>query len=94
MRTLRLVSLMLVLSLSLLAAESPFSGTWKLNLEKSKMTPPYPKEVIVRVDADDNGIKVKEDVIDTQGQATIECCINNAIICNNRCSGAEHLCPD
>ena len=70
MRTLRVVSLMLVLSLSLLAAESPFSGTWKLNLEKSKMTPPYPKEVIVRVDADDNGIKVKEDVIDSQGQPT------------------------
>ena len=26
--------------------------------------------------------------------STIEVCINNAMICNNRCSGAEHLCPD
>jgi len=59
---------MLGLSLSLLAAESPFSGIWKLNLAKSKMTPPHPKEVTVHVDADDNGIKVKEDVVDSQGQ--------------------------
>ena len=68
MRMLRVVSLMLGLSLSLLAAESPFSGTWRLNLEKSKMTPPHPKAEIVHVDADDNGIKVTDDVTDSQGQ--------------------------
>jgi len=68
MRTLRIACTVFALSLSLLAAESAFTGTWKLNLEKSKMTPPFPKGEIVRVDADDNGIKVTDDVTDSNGQ--------------------------
>ena len=68
MRMLRIASIVLALSLSLLAAESPFSGTWKLNLEKSKMTPPFPKGEVARVDADDNGVKVTDDVTDNNGQ--------------------------
>lgn len=58
------------MSLSLLAAESPFSGTWSLNLEKSKLTPPYPKGETVRVEADDKGIKITDDITDSQGQTT------------------------
>ena len=67
MRALRVVSMVLALSLSLFAAENPFSGTWRLNLSKSKMTPP-PKGEIVRVDADDNGIKVTDDVTEVEGR--------------------------
>ena len=68
MRTLRIASTVLALSLSLLAAESPFSGTWALNIGKSKMTPPHPKGETVHVDADENGIKVTDDITDNNGQ--------------------------
>ena len=43
-RQLKVLAVVLVMSLSLFAADSPFSGTWKLNLAKSKMTPPVPRE--------------------------------------------------
>ena len=68
MRLLKMLAVVLAMSLSLFAAESPFSGTWKLNLAKSKMTPPVPKSDIAVVDADENGLKLTEDVIDDKGQ--------------------------
>jgi hypothetical protein len=43
MRSLRLLLIVLSLSGSLLAAESPFSGTWKLNPTKGHPTPPIPE---------------------------------------------------
>jgi hypothetical protein len=67
-RLLKMLAVVLAMSLSLFAAESPFSGTWKLNLAKSKMTPPVPKSDIAVVDADENGLKLTEDVIDDKGQ--------------------------
>jgi hypothetical protein len=68
MRLLKMLAVVLAISLSLFAAESPFSGTWKLNLAKSKLTPPVPKSDIAVVDADENGLKLNEDVIDDKGQ--------------------------
>lgn len=69
MRFLKISAVILAMSLSLFAAESPFSGTWKLNLAKSKMTPPLPKSDVAVVDADENGVKLTEDLIDDKGQA-------------------------
>ena len=69
MRLLKMSAVVLAMSLSLFAAESPFSGTWKLNLAKSKMSPPLPKSDIAVVDADENGVKLTEDIIDDKGQA-------------------------
>jgi hypothetical protein len=68
MRQLKVLTVVLIMSLSLFAAESPFSGTWKLNLAKSKMTPPIPKSDIAVIDADENGLKFNEDVIDDKGE--------------------------
>jgi len=68
MRHLRVLVVVLVMSLGLFAAESPFSGTWKLNLAKSKLPPPAPKSDTVVVDADDNGLKLTEDATDDKGQ--------------------------
>jgi hypothetical protein len=68
MRTLRIACTILALSLSLLAVESPFSGTWKLNIGKSRMTPPHPRGETVHVDADENGIKVTDEITDNNGQ--------------------------
>ena len=68
-RRLRLPFVILALSLALFAAESPFSGTWKLNLAKSKLPPPAPQSDIAKVDADDNGLKFSEDITDDKGQS-------------------------
>src|ERR1700680_900961 len=69
MRQLKVLAVVLVMSLTLFAAESPFSGTWKLNLAKSKMKPPVPKSDIAVVDAEENGIKWNEDVITDKGES-------------------------
>ena len=66
MRLLKMLAVVLSLSLTLLAAGSPFSGTWKLDPTKS--TPPEPKSDIPVVDVGDNGIKFSEDVVDDKGQ--------------------------
>jgi hypothetical protein len=66
-----MLAVILAMSLSLFAADSPFSGTWKLNLAKSKMPPPVPKSNIAVVDANENGLKLTEDVIDDKGQLKI-----------------------
>ena len=69
MRHLKMLAVVLAMSLSLFAAESPFSGTWKLNLAKSKTTPPVPKSDIAVVDADENGLKLNEDIITDKGES-------------------------
>jgi len=69
MRQLKVLAVVLVMSISLFAADSPFSGTWKLNLAKSKMTPPVPKSDIAVVDADEKGLKLNEDVVTDKGES-------------------------
>jgi hypothetical protein len=69
MRQLKVLTVVLIMSLSLFAAESPFSGTWKLNLAKSKLTLPVPKSDIAVVDADENGLKLNQDVITDKGES-------------------------
>jgi len=69
MRHLRLLGALLGLSLSLFAAESPFSGTWKLNLEKSTLPPPFVlKSDVVTIDADDDRAKYSDEAVTNQGQ--------------------------
>jgi hypothetical protein len=68
-RLLKMSAVVLAMSIRLFAAESPFSGTWKLNLAKSKMKPPLPKRDIAVVDADENGLKLNEDVITDKGES-------------------------
>jgi len=65
MRQLKVLAVVLAMSLSLFAAGSPFSGTWKLDPAKS--TPPTPKSDTAVVDADDNGLKFNEDIVDDKG---------------------------
>jgi hypothetical protein len=65
-RQLKVLAVVLAMSLSLFAAGSPVSGTWKLDPAKS--TPPAPKSDIAVVDADENGLKFNEDIIDDKGE--------------------------
>lgn len=68
MRAKRCVFAVLVLSVAALAAESPFSGTWKLNLAKSKLAPSDPTaKDIAYITVDDTSFRIREQFTDRQG---------------------------
>ena len=69
MRHLRVLLMVLAMSVGLFAAESPFSGTWKLNAAKSKVPPPPAKSELVVVNAGDNGLKLTDDIVDDKDQS-------------------------
>ena len=66
MRQLRVLAVVLAMSLGSFAAESPFSGTWKLNPAKSTL--PAAKRDVAVVDADEKGLKFNEDMVDDKDQ--------------------------
>jgi hypothetical protein len=66
--TLLLVALALNISA---AAADHHSGTWKMNPAKSTYSPgPAPKSVTVKIDSDEDGIKITSDGIDSAGNPT------------------------
>jgi len=69
MRTLRVLFTVLALSMALLAADNPFSGTWKLNVAKSKLPPPAMKSETASIVADDNNFQMKDEFVDDKGQS-------------------------
>ena len=72
MRFFRLLLVLLSFSASLLAADSPFSGTWKFNPSKGHLTPPIPKSVLVHIAADTENFKFSEEGVDEKGSAVQE----------------------
>jgi hypothetical protein len=70
MRLLRLLVVVLSLSVGLLEAQSPFSGTWKLNTSKSHQIPPPTKSSTAHIDADEENFKLKQDFVEDKGQST------------------------
>jgi hypothetical protein len=70
MRSLRLLAVCLSLSTALVAADSVFSGTWKLNPDKSHFTGPAPKGSTAVVQADDNNFGLKQEFVDDKGQSS------------------------
>jgi hypothetical protein len=69
MHQLRVLLMVLALPVGLFAAESPFTGTWKLNPAKSKLPPPALKSETAVVDADDNGLKLTDEMVDDKDQS-------------------------
>jgi hypothetical protein len=67
-RHFKLIFVIWALSLSLFASDNPFSGTWKLNLAKSKLPPPTPQSDIAKVAVDNNSVKLDEEITDDKGQ--------------------------
>ena len=51
-----------------LFAGDPFSGTWVLNLSKSKMPPPVPKSLIVHLVVDSVDLEVTEELVNSSGE--------------------------
>ncbi len=77
MRTKRFVAFATTLLLMALAvnaavaADDQHSGTWKMNPAVSKYSPgPTPKSVTLKVDADENNIKINADGTDADGSPT------------------------
>lgn len=69
MRYFKVLIAVLALRLCLFAAESPFSGTWKLNLEKSTLpSPAVLKSDVVIIDANDDGAKYSDEAVTNDGQ--------------------------
>jgi hypothetical protein len=62
------ILVVLMLFGSLLFAKDPFSGTWVLNLPKSKIPPPAPKSQIARVIVDASGIEISEELVGNSGE--------------------------
>jgi hypothetical protein len=64
-------TLISALALSVAATADQHSGTWKMNPAKSKYSPgPAPKDVTVKVDSDENGIKLDADGTNADGTPT------------------------
>jgi hypothetical protein len=63
-----LVLALLTVSVGLAAADDPLVGTWKLNLAKSKFSPPPPpQDTTIKYEPDGaNGIKVTAEITDAQ----------------------------
>lgn len=67
--TTALLLVALVLAVTAVAADQ-HSGTWKLNLDKSKYSPgPAPKSTTVKVEADEKGIKINAEGSNADGSA-------------------------
>src|SRR5207253_9142659 len=49
-------------------ADDAFTGTWKLNEAKSKLTPGGPKNNLVVYDAADDNLKITDDGADSDGK--------------------------
>ena len=61
----------LALTLTLVYGADMFSGTWKVNLAKSKYNPgPPPKSNMQKIDAVDGGMKVVTDGVNSEGKKT------------------------
>ena len=68
MRSLRLLLVILSFSASVLAADSPFSGTWKFNPSKGHPTPPIRKSVVAHVEAGAEKLKFSQEGVDDKDQ--------------------------
>jgi hypothetical protein len=63
-------ALLLALAVMAVAADNSFVGAWKMNLAKSKINSgPAPKREMVTFTAQDNGLKLVVDGIDSKGKA-------------------------
>ncbi len=72
MRALKALFGLLLLCVAALAADSPFSGTWKLHLAKSKLLPgDTTTSDVYHVVADDMNVKFTEEWTDAKGVRNI-----------------------
>ena len=67
-KTITLALAMLTLSVGLRAQQDPLTGTWKINLAKSKFSPgPAPKSRTLKFEAAADGLKITADIANADG---------------------------
>lgn len=69
-RTIILALAILSIPLSLLAADDPMMGTWKLNVSKSQLGNPAPRSIIRKHIPVPGGVKVVQDRVDAEGKTS------------------------
>lgn len=57
-----------MLVLPTFAAGDPFSGTWKLNVAKSKLQSPAPESDTVRIEIEGNDLTIQQEGVDDKGE--------------------------
>jgi len=57
-----------LLVLPAFAAGDPFSGTWKLNVAKSKLQSPAPESDTVRIEIEGNDLRIQQEGVDDKGE--------------------------
>jgi hypothetical protein len=62
--------LVLALAAIVIAVDDPFIGTWKMNPAKSKQSGPSLKSFTMTVEAQGNSIKIVQDMVGADGNAT------------------------
>src|SRR5690242_9430405 len=60
---------MILVALAAFGADSPFTGIWKLNLQRSKLPPPLPRSETLHIEGDTKSIRIRQEGIDDQGKA-------------------------
>ncbi len=65
-----IVMLFLIAPIALMSAEDPFTGTWKLNLSKSKLPPPVPITQTGHIKAGSDAIQIREEIVNEKGETT------------------------
>jgi hypothetical protein len=61
-------ALVLTLAVIAVAADNPFGGTWKMNPAKTKSSYPLWKAYTMTAEAQENGMKVVQDIVDADGK--------------------------
>ncbi len=49
-------------------AEDPFTGTWILNLSKSKLPPPLPRSQVAKVRVEGDWVEITEELVTASGE--------------------------
>src|SRR5437588_10832292 len=69
MRLFRVITVVLLLSSFVMAADTPFAGTWKYDAAKSKSIPPAMKSSTAQIEADDTNFKITQQFVDDKNQS-------------------------
>ena len=62
-------SIIFLMAFAASGADDPFTGIWKLNLQKSKISSPVPLNYTIRIEADEKNIRITQEGIGVKGES-------------------------
>ena len=66
----RLLTLILFSSISVFAAENPFSGTWRFDPAKAHPIGPIPRSAIAHIEVDGDNFNFSQEYVGSEGETT------------------------